>query len=246
MFKYLLLAGVALGVTSASAADLLVKAKVPAYVGYPYLGSGLYFGVGTEAAVANATASDPNAGTSLYAAGADLHAVLGYQGTLLGGSNWWAGDVKIAYQNLGGTQLCGINGTICSVSSKFDIEERVMVGFPIALIAGLIPSFGNLFPTLPSLPNGVVSTSSHPYLGFGLHETPVQGRVSDPSLGTMTSTSWQIQPAIIIGMKNQWTQGLVINTWAEYSFANTSFALGGGNAVANQGSAARVGVTFEY
>jgi len=230
--------------TTALAADLPVLKKAVA-PGYPYNGSGLIFGIGTELGVTNASIADPNAGTSLYAAGADLNINFGWQGTIFGGSNWFVTDVKLAYQNLGGTQLCGINGATCGVSSRFDVEERLLVGFPIMAILSVLPSWGNLFPTLPTPPPGTITTNSHPYLGFGLHESPINARVSDPALGTMSTMSWQIQPAVIIGMKNPWTSGLVVNTWAEYSFANTSFALGGG-AVANQGSAARVGVSFEY
>ena len=228
----------------AHAADLAIaKALGPVVPGYPYAGSGLIFGLGTEGAVANATAAAPGASTSLYAAGADINFNIGYQGTIGGGSNWWVADVKVAYQNLGGTQLCSVTGTMCSVGSKFDVEERFLIGFPISTVLALLPAWGNIFPALPLQPAGVVTNASHPYVGIGLHESPVTG-----SVGSISGSSVTFQPAMIVGMKNQWTQGLVVNTWAEYSFANTSFGFGNGNktAIANQGATARVGVSFEY
>ncbi len=228
--------------TTAMAADFPVKARVVA-PGYPYLGSGFYFGIGTEGVVANATAAAPGAGTNLYAAGADLNAAIGYQGSIGGGSNWYAAELKLAYQNLGGSQLCGV-GSVCTVASKFDVEERFLIGFPVAAVLALLPSWGSIFPALPAQPPGVVTSASHPYLGLGLHESPVVGTVAMPG-ATMSATAWQVQPAVIVGMKNQWTAGLVVDTWAEYSFANTSFSLGGG-AAANQGSTARVGLSFQY
>ena len=245
MRRTMLLAGLALALMPAvaGAADLPVPVlKAPAAVpGYPYAGAGLIFGLGTEGAVANATAAAPGASTSLYAAGADINFNIGYQGTLGGGSNWWVGDVKVAYQNLGGTEVCGIGGTICSVNSKFDVEERFLIGFPVSTVLAILPAFGNIFPALPAQPAGVVTNASHPYVGVGLHESPVSG-----SVGGIGGKSVAFQPAMIVGMKNQWTAGLVVNTWAEYSFANTSFSLGNGIGSANQGATARVGVSFEY
>jgi hypothetical protein len=224
---------------AAHAADMALKTP---FMGYPYGGSGFYVGIGTQGEVASANVSGSSAGTNLYSAGAALTGTIGYQGTFGRSANWYAVENVIAWTNVGGTVTCA--ATNCSIGSTFGVEQRVKFGFPISTVLALLPNWGNLFPALPPLPNGVVSTSSHPYLMVGLHEDDVSA-----SLGLMTGRAWQVTPAVGMGMINQWTNGLVVDTGAEFSFKNTSFNLGTpqvGIGSANQGSAARAYVSFLY
>jgi hypothetical protein len=225
---------------AAHAADMALKA--PLLVGYPYAGSGFYVGIGAQAEVASATVSSIDVGTSLYSAGAALTGTVGYQGTFGRSANWYAVENIVSWTNIGGTVTCAT--TNCSIGSTFGVEQRFKFGFPIATVLSFLPNWQGIFPSLPPLPNGIVSTSSHPYISAGLHEDDVSA-----SLGLMTGRAWQVTPAIGMGMINQWTNGLVVDVGAEYSFKNTAFNLGGpqvGIGAANQGSAFRTYVSFLY
>jgi hypothetical protein len=228
---------------NAWASDLPIPKKAPAWVGYPYTQSGVYVGLGALGEVASAKITGADIGTSLYSAGAALSGTIGYQGQLFGGSNWWAAENIVSWTNIGGTVTCAV-GVPCSIGSQFGVEQRLLFGFPIMAMLSVLPNWGSLFPALPPLPNGVVSTSSHPYVMAGLHEDDVSA-----AFGLMTGRAWQITPAVGVGMLNQWTNGLVIDTWVEHSFGNTSFGLGPsglGLASANQGSKTIAGVTVKY
>lgn len=215
--------------------------KAPA--GYPYNSSGWYVGLGALAEVARANIDSIDTGpTSLYSAGAALTGTVGWQGRLGSSGNWWAAENIVSWTNIGGTVTCTA-GVPCSVNSTFGVEQRVMFGFPVTQILSFLPNWGSVFPALPPLPNGVVTTSSHPYLMASVHEDDVSG-----SFGLMTGRAWQIRPGIGMGMINQWTNGFVVDVWAEYLFRNSAFTLGptAGIAQANEGSKALTGVSFKY
>jgi hypothetical protein len=243
----ILAAVLGLAAGEAYAADLAAQTPAPVFVkapatpGYPYQGSGIYFGVGAIGEVANASIAAQGAGTNLYSAGAALEGVIGYQWAL-GSTNWMALEASASYTNLGNTQVCAA-GVSCTVSNNWGFEQRVLFGFPITAVLAVLPNLNNIFPTLPTPPAGTVTTGNHPYLMAGIHEDDTSA-----TYGLGIGQAWTVRPAIGIGILSQWTQGLVVDVRAEYSFANSSFGIGPGGAMANvnQGSKTLTAITFKY
>lgn len=225
----------------AIAADLPAKAPplLPATPGYPYTGSGLYAGIGVVGDVANSSV----AGTGMFAAGAGLDLTAGYQWGL--GTNWFAAEASVQYTNLGASALTNVNGVATAIAAKWGFEERVLWGFPLTNVLAVLPNLSTVFPALPALPGDVVpiSTTSHPYLYVGLREDDVSA-----SLALAQGQAWQVQPVLGAGLRQQWTQGLVVDTSAGCSFANTGFTVGpsGLGTGANLGSTCRAAVRFLY
>jgi hypothetical protein len=130
------------------------------------------------------------------------------------------------------------------VSSKWGFEERALLGFPIQQVLAVLPNLGNLFPALPPLPGGVMATSTvaHPYLYVGLREDDISAAYMQAS-----ATAWKIQPVVGMGIRNQWTNGLVVDTSAGCTFANTGLTMGGpANASVGLGRDCRAAVRFLY
>jgi hypothetical protein len=72
-------------------------------------------------------------------------------------------------------------------------------------------------------------------------------RASMRSIRTSFKSSWQLTPAIGVGMINQWTGGLVVDTRVEYEFPNSSFTFGPfGALAANKGATVLGHVVFKY
>lgn len=242
MRTFLVLSAAVLGLTAAQAADLPVKAPVPnVLMGYPYQGSGLFGGIGVVGAVLSADVGNAGNGTSLFSAGAALDLTFGYQWAM--GGNWYALEGSAQYTNMGGSVACGPSVN-CSVTSRWGFEQRAVIGFPINLVLSVLPDLGNFFPALPALPGGVkvASTTSHPYVFAGLREDDVSA-----SIGAAFAQAWKVQPLVGIGMRQQWTQGLVVDTSASCTFANTGIAIGGTlGGSASFGRDCRVALRFLY
>lgn len=221
------------------AADLPVKAPPSVLSGYPYSASGFYAGIGAVAGVLSSNVGDATNGTSLYSAGAALDITAGYQ--FLAAGTWFAVEGSIQYTNMGGAVACGV-ATSCSVTSRWGFEQRALVGFPIQTVLNVMPNLGNFFPALPALPGGVnaMSATSHPYIFAGLREDDVSAII-----GLAQASVWKIQPVAGIGLRQQWTNGLVVDTSAGCTFANTGLALGGG-ASATFGRDCRAKISFLY
>lgn len=204
----------------ACAADIVTKAP-PAgvFTGYPYAGNGLYAGVGAVAAILSADISSVSGTNSVYSAGAALDITAGYQWT--GYGTWFAAEASVQYTNLGGSVTC-TGGAPCSIGSKWGFEERALMGFPIDLAAGLLPNFNTIFPGLPQMPAGVVTTTSHPYIYLGLRQD-----VDLASYGLSSVQVTKIQPVLGLGLRNQWKAGLVVDVSAGCTFANTGLTIGG-------------------
>lgn len=234
------LAAVALlSAAPARAADLPTKAPPAAFAGFPYNASGFYAGIGAVASVLSSNVGDATNGTALYSAGAALDVTAGYQ--FLAAGTWFAVEGSVQYTNMGGAVACGV-ATSCSVTSRWGFEQRALVGFPIQTVLSVMPNLGNFFPGLPALPGGVnaASGNSHPYIFVGLREDDVTA-----AIGLASSKVWKIQPEAGIGLRQQWTQGLVVDTSAGCTFANTGLALGGG-ASATFGRDCRAKISFLY
>lgn len=225
---------------AAGAADLPVKAATPLVTaGYPYSGNGFYAGIGAVGAVANSGV----AGSNLFSAGAALDLTAGYQWSLncaTNGSctNWAALQGSVQYTNLGTTTTCP-TGVSCSINSKWGFELDGLFGFPLTNVLSVMPNLGTIFPALPALPAGVTAATSHPYLLVGLRADDVSG-----AYGLANGQVWTFQPAIGMGLRSQWTQGLAVDTSASCTFAGTGFTVGGVNA--NLGRDCRAAVRFLY
>lgn len=223
--KKVLLAAVALlsivGLARAADVSLPVKAPPNLLAGYPYQGSGFYAGIGVAGEVLSASLATPaSGGTGLYSAGAALDLTAGYQFGL--GGNWYAVEASAQYTNVGGSVVCTGN-VPCSVGSRWGFEQKVLAGFPVNLVLNALPNLGNFFPALPALPGGInaSTTTSHPYLMVGVREDDIS-----VAYGIEAMKAWKVQPIVGMGLRQQWTQGLVVDTSASCTFANTGFTVG--------------------
>ena len=230
----------ALAFSSALAADLPVKVRPNVLAGFPYNGSGFYAGLGAVGAVLSADVGANTGGSSIFSAGAAVDLTAGYQFTT--GTNWYAFEASAQYTNMGGSVACP--GDSCSVSSKWGFEQRGLIGFPIQQVLSVLPNLGTLFPGLPPLPGGVnaSTTNTHPYIFAGIREDDVSA-----AFGIARAQTWKIQPVVGLGLRSQWTNGLVADTSVGCTFADTGLQLGGvDNASAKFGRDCRAAFRLLY
>ena len=201
----------------ARAADVPTKAPpAVAFTGYPYNSDGFYGGIGAVGEILSADLGSAAGTSSVYSTGAALDVTFGYQWAFR--STWMAIEASAQYVGLGGSVSCV--GGPCAVSSTWGFEQRGLVGFPIDLIAGLLPNFGAIFPALPALPAGVTVTTSHPYVYMGLREDDISATYLLAS-----AKVWKVQPVFGLGIRSQWKAGLVVDTSAGCTIANAGFTL---------------------
>lgn len=228
----------------AHAADLPVKAPPSILAGYP-AGNGFYGGIGAVAEASNSSVAGVNGSANVISAGAGLNITAGYQWALPGNTastpSWVAleGDFTYTPSMLGGQALCS-PGNICSVNTQFSFEQRLLWGFPITQALSVLPNFGNFFPTFSPLPAGVTGTS-HPYIGALLREKDVSA-----SYMLANGTAWQVQPGLIIGVRQQWTNGLVWDTSMGCTLGGTGLSFGEPGTKATLGSDCRGAVRLLY
>lgn len=241
MFRFLAAAAFAvLGFTSALAADLPVKVRPNVLAGFPYQGSGFYVGLGAVGAVLSADVGGDTGGSSIFSAGAAIDITAGYQFTST--NNWYAFEASAQYTNMGGSVACPADA--CSVSSKWGFEQRALIGFPIQQVLSVLPNLGTVFPGLPPLPGGVnaSTTNTHPYIFAGIREDD-----RSAAFGLARAQVWTIQPVVGLGLRQQWTNGLVADTSVGCTFADTGLQLGGlDNASAKFGRDCRAAFRLLY
>jgi opacity protein-like surface antigen len=222
MRSFILLGMAALSLTAAQAADLPVKVQPNLMAGYPYQGSGFYFGPGVAAEVLSSSIDSAAGGSGLYSAGAAVTGTIGYQFGM--NSNWYAVEITGQYTNLGGAVSCTTGN--CAVTSRWGFEQRAIGGFPTALIANLLPTVSNFFPALPALPNGIaVSPTSHPYLFVGLREDDISAK-----LGFAEAHTWNVRPTVGMGLRQLYKNGLVLDVSAGCTVGNSGIQIGGAGA----------------
>lgn len=230
----LVLATVALA-GQAFAADIPVKAKTnPLFTGYPYSGSGFYWGISTLGEAETPTIGGQTA-NGLTALGAGAGGIVGFQ--------WGNGNVAYAlesgfyYNNLGASATCNVSAS-CSITSQWSFEQRVKAMTPMSNVLALLPTL-NLpaMPALPVIPNGLTATNLHPYLMVGLHEDDVSAAV-----GLMTGRQWAVAPSVGVGQLAQLSNGVALDVWAEYVIPAAGFSVGPATYV-NQGKRAVVGLS---
>lgn len=194
----------------AVAADMATKAAPS--VGYPYSQSGAYFGVGAS----SSAGSDTVASTGVFAAGAGVDIVGGYQWR--GGLDFIALELDATYTNLGSSAITPVGNA--SASTQWEFEPLVKFGFPITTVTAALPNLSAIFPALPQLPSNLTALNVHPYIYAGI---PI--RNEQVSLLGAGSTEWVAQGEIGLGMLNQLSGGLVFDTRAGCSFGGGGVAL---------------------
>lgn len=241
MLKRIMLASVAgLLAMPAFAADLPLKAaRAPALSGYPYDGSGIYWGLGTfgEAEKLNTNTGAVRGDT--FAAGAAVSVVLGYQWTI-GPQKWMALEGSLNYANTGSDQICPI-GASCTISSRLSGSQKLKLGGPVASMLSFLPDLSTVFPVLPPVPVGQTNPLSHPYVMLVLHEG--DDRVN---LAGVAGSKVQVRGGLGVGMMTQLSQGMVLDTWAEYTIKSGNTTVVGNGMAAGSGNVARMGVSVLY
>lgn len=242
-----MVAALALGVLllaggSASAADLPVPRKAirsALFDGYPYQGSGFYWGLNTlgggGAVKAEGAGVNPNSVVS-NEAGAGL--TVGFSWANASGSVFYAVEAMFDVRNFNG------NAAGFSFSGPASFEQRVKIGTPLSNFLSVFPgNFGlPAVPTMPNLPNGVVATNIHPYLMAGIHEDDVS-----VNYGLAGNRAWRIAPSVGVGAMGQLTQGVAIDVWVETVFPSNAICVGpAGFACGDIGQQVKAGIGLYY
>jgi opacity protein-like surface antigen len=224
---------------------LPIKALQPYDIGH----CGVYFGINTIGtaggvnAVAGATVAP---GTQVVQGG--IGGTLGY-GCPIGaataaGQSFWFVEGMADVTNLNG------NANGLSLSGPASFTERFGAGTPINnLLSAIFPVglAGNpAVPNLPVLPAGVTAGPSAPYIFVALHQTDVSA-----SFGLQANREWQLSYGVGAGLRSRLSNGVVVDTFAEWQAApssNQSVCIGpvGAAACAKFGSKAMVGMALLY
>lgn len=207
------------GMASAYGADMPVKApKNALFSGYPYNGSGFYWGVGAQAAGETPTINGTAVASGDVFGGA-LGGIAGYQYGR--GNVAYAFEVGAYWQNTSADFTC-VGAAACTVGSKVELVQRVKAMTPLSSLTSLLPGFGTVAqPALPVLPANVTVTNMHPYLMASLHETEVSAAV-----GVLSSNKWQIRPGFGVGTISQLSNSAAVDVFAEYLPPTSRFNLG--------------------
>ena len=160
------------------------------------------------------------ANTGVFAAGAGVDMVVGYQ--FRGGLDFIAPELDVTYTNLGTSAITPIGNA--STNSQWEIEPLVKFGFPITTITAALPNLSAIFPALPQIPANLTATNIHPYIYAGV---PIRNQQA--SIANVSNTEWVAQAELGGGMLSQLSGGLVADTRAGCSFG------GGGVAIALPG-----------
>jgi hypothetical protein len=226
---------------SAFAADLSLKAPAstnPLFTGYPYNGSGFYWGIGSMVSGESPTINGTVA-TSLEAFGGSLGGIVGYQ--------WGHGSVAYAveagayWQNLGGASICTADA-VCRVNSNFELVQKAKAMTPLSNLTSLLPAFGNVAqPAFPVLPAGITIQTMHAYIMVTLHESDISS-----SIGAATAREWQVRPGFGVGTIAQLSNSAALDVFAEYLPPTGAFNVGtvGGTMTANTGAKYVVGTSI--
>lgn len=225
--------------SAAQAADMPLKAPLRApLVGYPYEGSGFYYGIGTFGEAQPVKVDTPAAvGTKTYAAGAGVSAVAGWQWTI-GSAKWVALEGSLNYANTGADPSCGPSQG-CPLNTRLSASQKVKFGGPIGSMLALLPDLSTSFPVLPPIPVGATNPTAHPYIMLVLHE-------SRDELNTLTGQArkFKVRGGFGAGILTQVKDGMVLDTWAEYTLRNG--ALSTASATGDVGGQVRVGLSVLY
>jgi hypothetical protein len=228
--------------STAMAADMPVKAPLASLAnGYPYQGSGFYFGVYTEGGGGAVNGSVPGVGaTSLSSTSADVGGSIGYAWGSKGSPVFAAVEAMFGWTNFNGTQQ-GL-----SLSGPASFEQRFKLGTPLAGILNLLPNLPNFGPIapFPIVPTGVTTSPAQAYFMAAFHEQDISPNFP----GLASGKEWRIAPAIGIGLMEQWSNNIAVDAWVETIFPDKSVCIGpvGSSACAGLGQQVKAGLTFLY
>lgn len=209
MRKFLIASAALVALTlPAAAADMAVKAQPPASPFLTYAGSGFYWGVGSSARVADASANGNLfvgnlASSNLFAAGGSIDGEVGYiwgNASAVGFLNWYRVYASASYQNIAGTQVAATSTGPQSVSavSRWAAQEGFDVNADLFNL--IFSTFGwtNPFPAFTPQPpsNLALATIPHQYAGAFITEVGLGG-----NFGPSTSGA---QVAIAGGARTGW------------------------------------------
>lgn len=202
----------------AAAADIMpVKAPVKntLFSGYPYAGSGFYWGINTIGGGGSVQAS--GVGVNPNSVVSNQIAVGGTIGYVYGNGNvFYAAEAMFDLNNFNG------NAPGFAFGGPASFEQRIKIGTPLSNVIGLFPGLGlPSVPPFPPLPGGAVATNIHPYLMAGLHEDDVS-----IDFGLNRNKAWRVAPSIGTGAMGQLTNGLAVDVWAETIFPQDSICVG--------------------
>jgi hypothetical protein len=241
----------------AVAADMAVKAVPP--VPFTAAASGLYWGVGTYAGVAQSSVSGNNlfatslVSSNLTADGAGVSVVGGYQHgstALVGFGNWWRVQAAADYQNIQGG--ISVPGNSASVASRWAAEQEFDVGADVlTYVMSALGQSGTVnFPTFtPQLPANIQVGIPKQYFGAIVREFGIDG-----NFGAAHGVRVGVAPGIKTGFlfptlgADGKTNGGGIDLWASVSWAtkgatlNNVFAANG--TPLTTGAGALMGTTY--
>lgn len=228
MFKrtmlYALIAGT-VAISTAQAADLPVKAAAPAASpffssAYPYQSSGLFFGVYTGGTGGSVTANVPgipaNSLTTTTAAfGGTVGYAFGQKGSMVS---------YTLEQDFGVTNFNGNNQGF-ALQGPLEMETRFTVFTPFSNLQTLLPSFPNLFGTVPPfapVQPGVTQCC----LQVGFAGAVKFKDISSSYLGVASNKLWRVEPAVRAVAMEQLSNGTALYAYAEAAFPTNGKVLG--------------------
>jgi hypothetical protein len=260
--RNVLIAALALASLPAAAADFPpVKALPPVRATCP-VGTGFYAGVNTYAQVANGTTSATVGGTSFsvntLSDGAALGLTVGYAfGDCVSG-RFYAIEGLFDYQNLSGTNGVGITvggaplaSVSTSINSKYEFTQRFKVGANLSDVMAFLPSFGTIFPGVPTPAPGTSNPKA--YIAAVVRESDVSASFDTTgSPGASSPRTWAVEPGIGVGIQSATATGAVVDVFTDYTFKGGGFTFGGvtgrpgDSTTANLGGVFRGGIQVLY
>jgi hypothetical protein len=202
-FTTAIIAVVLAAMSAAHAADMPVKALAPVGPFQTYTSSGLYFGAGSTAKVADSSVNGNLLATNLAtgnvnAAGGTVDFEAGYiwgNASLAGFANWARVYSDVSYQNITG----GISapGNDASVASRWSAQQGVDINADLVNYFLTALNLKNPFPAFSPQPpaNISVASTAHQYVGAFATEQGLKGNI-----GQATGTSW----AAAFGVRTGW------------------------------------------
>ncbi len=190
----------------AYAADMPVKALAPVGPFQSYNGSGLYFGLGSTAKVADSSVNGNLLANNLVtgnvmAAGGTVDFEMGYiwgNASLSGFANWARVYSDVSYQNItGGISAPGNDATVVS---RWSAQQGVDINADLVAYVLSALNLKNPFPAFTPQPpaNISVASTAHQYVGAFATEQGLKGNIGaaagsswDWAFGVRTGWLWQ-------------------------------------------------------
>ncbi len=207
----------------AMAADLPVKAtpSSPFFsTTYPYQTSGLFFGLYTAGSAGSVNATVPGVSTnSLTTTTGEIGGTIGYA--------WGQKTSTVSYtleQDIGITNFNGASQGL-ALQGPLSLETRVTVFTPFSNLQNLLPSFPNLFGTVPPfspVPTGVTQCCLQVGFAGGVKLKDISANF----VGVQTNKIWEVEPIIRAVAMEQLSNGTALYAYAEAAFPTSGKIFG--------------------